>query len=432
MVDKTMETAAPQDRAVLIGVYSGSSEKKQCEEHLEELAQLCNTLGIEPSSKMACGVRKFTAATFLSEGKLEEVVAEVKSLGVNLVIFDDEIRPSQQRNLEEVFGLTVMDRTEVILEVFSQHARSREARLQVELAQVKYQFPRLRRLWTHLSRQRGGGVQLKGEGEKQIELDKRLLQKRLQQLEGELKEMTLHRETQRTGRQRSGMATFAIIGYTNAGKSTLLNALTDAGVLVEDKLFATLDTTTRKFALPNKQEILLIDTVGFIRKLPHQLVAAFRSTLEEAVHADFLLHVVDVSHPNAEEQAEATLEVLKELGAHDKPIITVLNKIDNCQNKLMLQRMRIKYTKTVRISALKQEGFDELLERMEQSLAERRRELHLRIPQSDYGKVSEVLRWGKVIHQEYEGNDVLLHAELPLPQAARVEKYVVKDHLQSL
>ena len=202
MVDKTMETAAPQDRAVLIGVYSGSSEKKQCEEHLEELAQLCNTLGIEPSSKMACGVRKFTAATFLSEGKLEEVVAEVKSLGVNLVIFDDEIRPSQQRNLEEVFGLTVMDRTEVILEVFSQHARSREARLQVELAQVKYQFPRLRRLWTHLSRQRGGGVQLKGEGEKQIELDKRLLQKRLQQLEGELKEMTLHRETQRTGRHR--------------------------------------------------------------------------------------------------------------------------------------------------------------------------------------------------------------------------------------
>jgi len=399
-----------------VGTYSSGTDRPSCEENLNELERLCETFGLDPVLKMPCSLKKIEAATFLGTGKLEEIVKESEALEVDLIVFDDEISPHQQRNLEEIFKKPVIDRTELIIEVFAQRAQTKEARLQVELAKVKYQFPRLKRLWTHLSRQRtggGGGGYLKGEGEKQIEIDRRLLRRRVEQLEKEIEVVRSQREIQRSARLRSGIPTFAIVGYTNAGKSTLLKALTKAEVFVEDKLFATLDTTTRKFMLPNRQEILLIDTVGFIRKIPHTLVAAFKSTLEEAVHTDILLHLIDVSHPMAEQQAEATYQVLKELNALDHPVITVLNKVDVCPNTQILHRLRIKYPKTVQISALKEIGFDELMEMMMQELSRLRKTFKLRIPQSHYALVSELMREGRVISCDYEGNDILMHVEIP-------------------
>lgn len=417
-------------RALLVSIYNEPELKEICEEHLEELEFLCETYGVEVIQKIPCLVRKLTAATYISPGKLEELVKIAEEIKPDLVVFDDEISPGQQRNLEEVFGIPVIDRTEVILGVFAQRAHTKEAHLQVELAQVKYQSPRLKRMWTHLSRQKAtssGGGHLKGPGEKQIELDRRILKDKINALQNEIKEVASYRETQRQARMRSGIPIFAIIGYTNAGKSTLLNALTDANVFVEDKLFATLDTTTRKFTLSNNQEILLIDTVGFIRKLPHLLVAAFKSTLEEALQADILLHIVDVSHPMADEQTDATFEVLKELGAEKKPVITVLNKIDKCSNRSMINKMRIKYPKTVQISALNRTGFEELEQMLIAEIAHMRKVVKLRIPQSDYASVSEVIRDGRIIEQLYDENDVLLHVEIPSTLAAKLKKYEQKD-----
>ena len=414
-------------KALLIAAYQGTGERQNCEEHLIELNLLAETFGIKTLQKQACQARKFDASTFLTKGKIEELSQLSKDIGANIIIFDDEITPGQQRNLEKIFDMPVIDRTELILKVFAQRAQTKEARLQIELAQVKYEYPRLKRLWTHLSRQSGsggGGVYLKGEGEKQIEIDRRILKKKVDKLNQEIKEVRSIRETQRVSRSRSEIPIFAIIGYTNAGKSTLLNALTEANVLVEDKLFATLDTTTRKFTLKNNQEILLIDTVGFIRKLPHLLVAAFKSTLEEAIQADILLHLVDVSHPMAEEQAATSFEVLKELKAGDTPVITVLNKIDQCENTSMINRLRLKYPKTVQISALKGTGFDELQEIMIEELANQRRVVVLRIPQSDYALVSEIRRMGHVLHQEYDENDVLLHVNIPAVMTHKIHKYI--------
>jgi GTP-binding protein HflX len=417
-------------KALLVSVYFGNSQKHICEEHLDELELLTETYGVGIAAKEACPIRKFDASTYLGKGKLEELIQKAQELNVDLVIFDDEISPGQQRNLQEAFKRTVMDRTEVILGVFAQRAHTKEARLQIELARVKYEAPRLKRMWTHLSRQQGtgnagGGAYLKGEGEKQIEIDRRILKRKIDQLQKELEEVRTYRDTQRTLRNRAEMSIFAIIGYTNAGKSTLLNALTDAGVFVEDKLFATLDTTTRKFVLKNNQEVLLIDTVGFIRKLPHLLVAAFKSTLEEALEADILLHLVDVSHPMAEEQAATTHEVLKELGAGHKTIITVLNKIDQCQDPSMIYRIRMSYPKNVLISALNRQGFDELEEVMIQELSKQRRVVNLRIPQSDYAIVSEVMRLGNILNQDYDENDVLLKVDVPSILANKFSRYIM-------
>jgi GTP-binding protein HflX len=415
--------------ALLIGVFKSGNERTTCDENLNELARLCDTYGLTPVDMVACSIKKFEAGTYLGSGKINELVALADAKSADVIIFDDEISPHQQRNLEELFKRPVIDRTELIIEVFAKSARTREARLQVEHAQIKYQFPRLKRLWTHLGRQTGsggggGGAYLRGAGETQIEMDRRTLRRRLTQVEAELEAVKDHRETQRSGRLRSGIPTFAIIGYTNAGKSTLLNTLTKAGVLVEDKLFATLDTTTRKFTLPNKQEVLLIDTVGFIRKIPHALLAAFRSTLEEAVHTDILLHLIDVSHPMAEQQAESTYHVLEELKALDHPIITVLNKIDQCSNPAILQRIRLKYPKTVQISALHGTGFDHLMDQMIQEISALRKIVKLRIPQSHYVLVSELLREGRVISSEYDENDVILEVEIPSQLEYKVQSFL--------
>lgn len=421
------EDIAQEKRALLVAVYQGSEQLPVCEEHLDELEFLCETYGIETVGKFPCLVRKFNASTLISSGKVEEIQEKAQALNVDVIVFDDEIAPSQQRNLEKIYKIPVIDRSEVIIGVFAQRAHSKEAKLQVELARLKYLSPRLKRMWTHLSRQQataGGGAYLKGKGEKQIEIDRRLLKTRISQLQKEINDVRAHRETQRVQRERSEIPTFAIVGYTNAGKSTLLNALTEAGIFTEDKLFATLDTTTRKFTLPNNQDILLTDTVGFIRKLPHLLVAAFRSTLEEAVQADILIHLIDASHPMALEQAEASVEVLNELGAKDKPMITALNKIDRIEDPTVLKKLRVKFPRTVNLSALKKEGFEELMELMVEELQKRRKVVSLRIPQKDYAVVSEIMRHGNILNKDYEENDVMIRVDLPSQHIGRIAQYI--------
>lgn len=435
MVDEqeTLQTDI-KETALLVSAYKDRREEALCKEHLQELELLCETFGIETVEKVPCFIRKYDASIFVTKGKAEELRDKAKALGVDMVIFDDEITPAQQRNLEALFGMKVLDRTEVILGVFAQRAQTKEAKLQIEIAKTRYEAPRLKRLWTHLSRQGGtaggggggSGGYLKGEGEKQIEIDKRIIKDKMVKLQAELEEVIAHRNTQRMARKRSGIPIFAIIGYTNAGKSTLMNALTDAGIFVEDKLFATLDTTTRKFTLPNKQDILLIDTVGFIRKLPHMLVAAFKSTLEESIQADILLHVIDSSHPDAEQQAETTIDVLKELGARDKSIITVLNKVDREEATSNINKLRMKYSKTVQISALNKTGFDQLIEAMTEEISKQRQVVNLKIPQDQYHLVSQVIRNGTILNQEYEENDVLITVELPIELANKLGNFVVK------
>lgn len=418
--------------AFLLGVCSSSTEREIGKEHLQELMRLCETFGLEVIGESICVVKKVDAGTYLGRGKLEELKEEINRCDAKVIVFDEEISPGQQRNLEEFFKKPVMDRTELIIEVFAQRAQTKEARLQVELAKLRYQAPRLKRMWTHLSRQSsGGGGHVKGEGEKQIEIDRRLLKQKVSHLEKEIEEVIAHRQTQRTSRERSKIPVFALVGYTNAGKSTLMKALTGADVFIEDKLFATLDTTTRKLTLPNKQEVLLIDTVGFIRKIPHTLVRAFKSTLEEAIHTDVLLHLIDVSHPQAEEHAEATLSVLKELGAEGKPMLTVLNKIDACEDKLRLAKFQWRYPRTVSISAEQGEGLGLLQEKMVEILSDLRKTLRLRIPQSEYSLLAELLREGHVIEQDYEENDILITIEIPGVLEYKVLPYVIGGSARS-
>ncbi|MCH9610800.1 MAG: GTPase HflX [Chlamydiales bacterium] len=407
--------------ALLVGVYSKEGETL-CHEHLDELEELANTFGVPTAARVTAHVRKIEASTYVGSGKLSEISDEIAEKKPTLVIFDEEISPAQQRNLEKALKVAVMDRTELILEIFAQRAQTKEAKLQIELAQTRYEFPRLKRLWSHFSRQRASGGFLKGEGEKQIEIDKRLLKKKIEKLERELKTVKKQREIQSAKRKRSNIPTFAIVGYTNAGKSTLLNALTEAEVLVEDKLFATLDPTTRKFTLPNQQEVLLSDTVGFIRKLPHTLVAAFRSTLEAALHDDILLHVVDASHPAAVEHVETTKKLLEDLGAN-KNVITVLNKIDACENPA---KLKVTVGRHVQISALQKEGFEELADRMMQELSALRKTVKVRIPQANYELVTLLHREGNVHFEEYEENDVVMMADIPLPTLHKFEPYFVE------
>jgi GTP-binding protein HflX len=422
-------------RALLVGLFRQQQEKAITQEHLQELPLLAETQGIPVVFSQNLFLRSLRAATLLTEGKLEELKKEATSHNANLIIFDDEITPAQQRNLEAFFAMPVIDRTEVILGVFAMRAKSREAKLQIELAEVKYQLPRLKRLWTHLSRQTGGGGgasgggYLKGEGEKQIEIDRRILKRRVEQLEKEISQIRLNRETQRGLREKTGVPVVAIVGYTNAGKSTLMNLLTQAGVYVEDKLFATLDTTTRNLTLPNNQEILLIDTVGFIRKLPHLLVAAFRSTLEEAVFADIILHVIDASHPMAQEQAKTSIQVLQELHANMDSMMVVFNKIDKLEAQkeqlALLYKLKFAYPRSLEISAKENRGTDLLKEEIMQRLQSRRTRLHLSIPQKEYHLVAKGLRDGHVLKKEYEGDHVLLELDVPVSQAYHFAPYKI-------
>ena len=420
----------PRQRALLTSIYAYPTSEALATEHLDELELLCRTYGLEVLDALPLSTRSYNASTLISQGKLALLKEAALSCGADCIVIDEEISPSQQRNLEQRLGVTVLDRTEVIIEVFTQRAHSREARLQVELAKLNYMVPRLKRLWTHLSRQAGtaggAGGYLKGAGEKQIELDRRQIRRRISRLKAELLQLRQTRQTQRKKRDKAAAPTIALIGYTNAGKSTLLNALTEADVLVEDKLFATLDTTSRQYVLGNNQEIILIDTVGFIRKLPHELIAAFKSTLDEALYADLLLHIVDASHPAALDHVDTTQQVLKELGAADKPLITLLNKADAVFDGGSLIKLRVKCPNSVTLSVIEGEGFEELEERVIQALKALRQQVKVRIPQSEYQWVTAIKRSGSVLDEEYDGNDILLQVEIPVALARQLSPYRVE------
>jgi len=405
------------ERALLVGAYTREEDRAESGSLLEELAELVNTLGIPIVGRELVHHRENHARFLMGSGKAEEVAERAKALQADVIVFDNELTPSQQRNWERLAGMLVIDRQEVILDIFAQRAHTREARLQVDLARMEYSLPRLVRAWTHLGKQ-GGGIGAKGEGESQLEQDKRKIRGQIDRLKRDLAAVKRQRATQRKDRKRAPVPNAAIVGYTNAGKSSLLRALTGAQVLVEDKLFATLDTTTRKISLPNHQPLLLTDTVGFVRKLPHGLVEAFNATLEEAVLSDFLVHVLDASQPEVLEFYETTRGVLAELGADARRTLVVFNKIDRIADPDILSALRAKFPEAVCISVKTGEGLEALVERIAEFVADDLVTLELRIPQSRSDLIARLHRDADIRHSEYEGNEVLLRVRVP-PRAAR-------------
>lgn len=392
---------------------------------MEELAELAATAGAEVVGKVTQRLEQPTAPYYIGRGKAEHVAKQARQNAVTSIIFDDELSPAQGRNLEKLTSRKVLDRTQLILDIFAQRARSREGRLQIELAQLHYLLPRLTRMWHHLSRQ-SGGIGTRGPGETQLEVDRRRIQERISRLEKDLSEVRKHRGIQRAGRRRHHWPVAAVVGYTNAGKSTLLNALTGAGVLAADKLFATLDPTTRQLVLPNKQKLLLTDTVGFIKKLPHTLIDSFKATLEEVVEADLLIHVVDVSHPHFLEQIAAVQEVIRELDAHGKQTVTVLNKVDRVADREAIVHQLRRLPGSVAISARNGEGIGALVEELENQLSSWRLEAIYRIPTTQSALVAEIHRTGHVLEIRYEGESVHLRAHVPPALESRLAEFAVE------
>jgi GTPase len=405
------------EKALLIGAYFDKREREESGSLLEELRELVNTLGIPVSESMLVHVKDSNRKFLTGSGKAKELTDYAKATGCDVIVFDNQLAPMQQRAWETLGGVTVIDREEVILDIFAMRARTAEARLQVDLARQQYALPRLARMWGHLDRQGGGGGSgsagaARGEGESQLEVDRRLARKRIDTLKRQIDDIKQVRLTQRKERQRMPVPQAAIVGYTNAGKSTLLNTLTGADVLAEDKLFATLDPTTRKVQLPDGQQLLLTDTVGFIRALPHRLVESFKATLEEAVVADFLIHVLDASQERVFQFYQTTMDVLKELNAHEKRMLVVLNKIDLVP---AVQRSPIAahFDNPVCVSLRTGEGVDTLLLRLSDLMLDRTVRLKLRLPQSEFGLMSVIHNQGKLLSQDYDGNDVLIETILP-------------------
>ena len=373
----------------------------------------------------------------MGKGKMAEIIEKSKELNCDCIIFDNELSPNQQRNWENDSEILVIDRQEVILDIFSLRARTKEARLQVQLAKMQYTLPRMARMWSHLDRQgggsgggKGGGGAARGEGEKQIEVDRRLARKKIDRVKAELEKVRQQRKTQRKERNRADLPHVAIVGYTNAGKSSLLNGLTESTVLAEDKLFATLDTTTRKLDLDDGQTILLTDTVGFVRRLPHGLVESFKATLEEAVLADFLIHVIDGSSENVEEHFQTTLDVLKELGADEKRIIPAINKIDVISTK-RLEELKIIFPDAVLISVKNGHGIEDLLSKINEMLLSKIVRKTLKIPQSRQDLVALLHREGKILSQEYEQNDIIINAIYSKRFLAKFAEFVMAENVES-
>lgn len=433
---------SPDEIAVLVGVeLTGEPGLLSLEDSLEELALLAETAGLDVRGTISQRLDHPNPATFVGSGKLEELKALVTDLGANVVIFDDELAPNQQREIEKVLGqdVKVIDRTALILDIFARHASTKEGAVQVELAQYEYRLPRLTRAWTHLARQVGGsaggsvgGVGLRGPGETQLEVDRREIGRRIAHLKRDLEEIRTHREQYRQRRRLSPTPVIAVVGYTNAGKSTLLNAISSAHVVAENQLFATLDPTTRRVELPSGRLALFTDTVGFIQKLPTTLVAAFRATLEEINEADLLLHVVDAAHPNADEQVAAVEEVLEELGAGDKPVVTALNKIDlldmsDPEVQTWLNTAQAEYTDTVLISALHGQGVPELLAVVDDRLRQEMVPVRMLIPYNHGELVSLFHEHGHVEHEEYTGEGTILSGRLPAALAGRLAEYWLRD-----
>ena len=411
------------ERALLVGAYMDASEKVDAQSLLEELEELVNTLGIPIVDRMLVHHREAQARYLIGSGKAQEIADLVKEKQIDVVVFDNELTPAQQRNWEKLCNILVIDRQEVILDIFGQRAQTREARLQVDLARSEYSLPRLTGAWGHLGGQ-GGGIGGKGEGESQLEQDRRKIRGQIDRLKRDLAEVRRARATQRKDRKRAPVPNAAIVGYTNAGKSSLLRRLTGADVLVENKLFATLDTTTRKVALPNNQPLLLTDTVGFVRKLPHRLVEAFNATLEESVLADFLIHLLDASQPLVMDFYNTTMNVLKELGAEEQRMLVVFNKIDRVTDPTVISHLRMHFPQAIFISVHSGEGIDELLHRMAGMLSNELVTLELAIPQSRSELVARLHREANVLRLDYVGNEVHLVASLSRRAATAFEKFI--------
>ena len=411
-----------RERALLIGLEKEGVSKWDLHDSLDELRELANSAGAEVVDTVTQKLQKPTAPYYIGRGKAELIKESCQDQQVTSVIFDDELSPAQGRNLENLFARKVLDRTQLILDIFAQRARSREGRLQIELAQLQYLLPRLTRMWHHLSRQTGG-IGTRGPGETQLEVDRRRVQERIARLERELDSVRKTRAIQRQGRKRHQWPVAAVVGYTNAGKSTLLNLLTGADVVAEDKLFATLDPTTRSFVLPNKQRVLLTDTVGFLRKLPHTLIESFKATLEEVSEADLLIHIADLSHSRVDEQMEAVDRVIKELDAYGKQTLIVFNKIDNLANREVVDSYLKRFSGSVAISARTGEGVNQLVQALEGALSSWRLRSRFRIPANESALIAEIHRVGHVLELRYEDNDALIVAHVPPDLAQKLQRY---------
>jgi len=411
--------------AFLVGVQTPQLPAGEGAELLQELRELVENVGLKVVGSTLAVLRAPNPAFLLGRGKTEELIAQAKAAGADLIVVDETLSPAQQRNWEAAAGMAVMDRQEVILEVFVDRARTREAMLQVELARQEYFLPRLKRAWTHLSRQRGRGA-MGGEGETQLEQDRRTVRERITRLKEQLAEVRQQRGVQRQRRERVPVPTAAIVGYTNAGKSCLLNRLTGARVLVEDKLFATLDPTTRQLELPNHQKLLVTDTVGFIRRLPHNLIEAFKATLEEVVVADFLIHVLDVTNPDLVRHHATTLGVLAELGADKKTMITVFNKIDMA-DAAMLESARLLAPGALQVSARTGAGVDQLVEHCAHLIAGEFAATELLVPHSRYDIIARLHEVGHIHAQEMVDDGVRIHGRFPSSHAAVFAPFVVSQ-----
>ena len=417
--------------AYLVGVYRDQNTKEEASSLLDELKLLVQTLGIAVVHLELVRVQEANARYFVGSGRAEGIVAQVQQLGADVVVFDNDLTPAQQRNWEALSQLPVIDRQEIILDIFAQRAQTKEARLQVELARLEYSLPRLTRAWGHLSRQ-AGGVGGRGEGETQLETDRRIVRRHIDAVKADLELVRGRRATQRKQRERLPLPHAAIVGYTNAGKSSLLRRLTGAEVLVADKLFSTLDPTTRRVDLGNGQPLLLTDTVGFVRNLPHRLIESFKATLEEAARADFLVHVLDASHPRVYDFYDTTKRVLDELGADTLRAITVLNKIDRLEDPAAIHALRLHFPDAAFVSVRTGTGLEDLLERFAEKLSDRSTKVELALPLDRTELLSLLHRTGRVLRLEY-GERVASVVALVSPKVfARVQPFLVNQQPQAV
>ena len=432
LIKKLRETEYhKKEKVLLVGVELMGKNTRLVEESLEELAFLTSSANAEVTCQTTQRRERIDPACFIGRGKASEIKNLCAEQEITTVIFDDDLSPAQQRNLEEIIKCKVIDRTRLILDIFASRARTREGKLQVELAQLTYLLPRLTGKGITLAQQ-VGGIGVRGPGEKKLEYDRRKVEERISKLQKEINKVSEHREQQRQRRQRVPLPIIAIVGYTNSGKTTLLNTLTSSHVFVEDKLFSTLDPTIRGLILPNKEKVLLVDTVGFIHKLPHQLVAAFRATLEEVTSSDLLLHIVDTSHPEFQKQIVAVEKVLQELDALGKPMITIFNKMDLIKNKPLLPRLKRKYKDSINISAKKGLGLDRLYDRIIEHFGKDRSTIELVIPQARSDLVNLVYEKGTVLSRKYNGKDILLQAQLDQKTVQRLKEFIKKKRRRAV
>lgn len=430
ILDKQTGTASLQvmsERAILIGMEWGRNDSLwTVDDSLEELKQLADTAGATVIKKFIQKRPKPDPAFFIGRGKVQELALYAQQENIDLCIFDDELSPAQQRNIESVMGIRILDRTALILDIFAQRARTNEGKLQVELAQLQYTLPRIMGKGLMLSRL-GGGIGTRGPGETKLEVDRRRIRDRIAFIKDQIEKVKAVRSLHRSKRKKNNVFEVSLVGYTNAGKSTLLNTLTNSDIYAKDQLFATLDPTTRQLTLPNKQEIIITDTVGFIQRLPHQLIAAFRSTLEVVTEADLLVHVIDVSHELYKEQAAAVHEVLKEIGAESKPVITVYNKIDKLPPDSKLADRLALEEDTVCISAAKKLNLESLQQMIESHLKSKAVEVTLCIPYAETAKAAQLHETANVLEQEYAENGAVMKVILPVEDLEAYNEYILKS-----